>query len=169
MQAEIEVTLIEAQGKYPKVHTVGGGRFGVSPALATEINKGDVLNVEYTERTVTNPNTGKDFKAKDITAIVSNEGPRVAVKQAETPKIASNGKEREDSIKKLSEAKNDNIARCAALNNALEMVRACCESGSLMGMDKTPIDELHERLRIIKELEYKDNCKKLGIEPELEF
>ena len=170
MKTEIEVLQVETNTKYPKIFAVGGARYGTTTEMANEMNVGDCFEIEYEERWVDNPKTGKKFKAMDTQTAVPIA--KIAHKSPETPQIAPKPQEREEAIKKLSENKNEVMSRCSALSNALSMIDALSRMPEAI---KTPTidggnpNDFYDWLKSIKELEYKDNCKKLGIAEELSF
>ena len=82
---------------------------------------------------------------------------KVPLNQAERPQI-QNG----------DQVRQERIAQSVALNNALEMVRAISSMPESLNQF-TNRDDYAQWLVNIKNIEYADNCKKLGIVPEIPF
>lgn len=164
------------EGKYPSVKH-GKAKYGVSQELLSELEIGKSYEVVTKSRFV--PNTkepgGKPWEFKDIVTVLGLADAKTTHAEkawghvgAETTNGESPFEKKEAQIKELSNAKNDNIARCAALNNSLAMVESCANGvhANALEMEK---DAIYEWLRSIKDKEYSANCKLLGIEEEVPF
>lgn len=140
----------KTDGKYPYI-TAGKARYGVKSLTGLEIGK--TYDCEINIRKVRMQN-GDTFNARDIASWKEH--------------VAMNGNgaltEKDKHIETLSNHKNETISRVAALNNACLMVDAVAKVlASKMLIDAWTPEYVSQHLQDLKDREYSDNLKRLGI------
>lgn len=153
MNAIITITEV-ITGKYPAIKA-DKDKYAVKDASLFKV--GDYIVVEYKEEWVTNPNTQKKFKAKELISFTKS--------QTNGAKDVLGSKYSANEIKAFEE-KGKAIGRGCALNNACIVVSAYATAWASTNSikDKTELN-LSDMLHKMKHDEYLDNLKLLKIEP----
>jgi hypothetical protein len=176
MQETITPILIDASSQYPKVYLTAKKYYGCSKEIAVQLKPHQSYTVALSVRQVKKKDGSGTFDAKDIVDIVFADPAKppvpspIPVSAAMPTLQAPVLNERDESIKKMAQAKNETIGRSAALNNAAVMVAAYAHviaaTDMVKGMGE---EEVRNWLTSMKTAELKENYKILGVEPELEF
>lgn len=154
-------------GTYPKVFLTAKSYYGCSVPVAKTLKIGQTYHVEITETPVIKKDGSGTFMAKTIVsanpvmpAIGTSSNPIGATTAHPTPSSVETNKV----IRENMDAKNHAIALACALNNACLMVDAYAKVGIMTEAFKGLNEgEIKAWLRAIKDAEFKDNLKRLGI------
>lgn len=153
------------EGKYPSV-IASGKKYGVTLDLFKQLEMGKSYEVVAKEKKVPNKSKeGEFFTFHDILVAVLAPEP---VKT--NPSAVSGHPGGQESIEKMSKAKNDNISRCCALNNTAILVEAYARIGAANNMFAgMNAKEVQDYLLALKRTILNENCNFLGVEQDVEF
>ena len=165
----MEITVTEkTDGKYPSIQA-GGKKYNVSAELFSQLQIGQTYKAILKDRTITSKKDGKTYTFQDI----------IAVQEPESGQNGASGSLKSDSeaIKQNLEAKNlaikvanERNARGTALEAALSMVTAYGSALESADTFKSLNEaEIKNYLISMKKQQYAENCKLVGVEPEIEF
>ena len=125
MPSDLITVKMKVDGKYPKIQTEDGKSFGLSGINLANFDIGGTYTVNYTERPVQNPKTGKTFTARDITGV--SAGATMPQKQAEKPQIQHENPEVKVALPVGIPIREMLMARECALKCSVEMAKAWTE------------------------------------------